>query len=155
GSPSVAVRSAATITLRVRCTQQILATTFPVPRCPGLGAYPGWVLTTTSWTVLPAIDDPDLVTLPDTSTSMKAGSGPAGGRALLPGRVTQFCPHFGRLGLFSNPLKLLGAAPPLSVLSFDHWLPQNVTKVPCAAFLFPITKFPPAVTPNAMIVTVC
>jgi hypothetical protein len=63
---------------------------------------------------------------------------------LLPGSVVQLCPHTGAVVLSSNPLKLLGALPPLSELSFDHWAPQNVTVVPFAALLFPIAKVPPA-----------
>ena len=36
------------------------------------------------------------------------------------------------------------AAPPLRSFSFHHCAPQNVTAVPIAAFLSPITKVPPA-----------
>ena len=50
--------------------QQIWATTVPVPACPGLGAYPESVLTTTSWTVSPAIVEPDLLMVLETITAM-------------------------------------------------------------------------------------
>src|SRR5438094_10455594 len=69
---------------------------------------------------------------------MKSGSGPAGGCGLLPGPVVQFAPQLGVAGLSANPLKLAGAAPPLSVLSFHHCAPQNVTWVPLALLPSPI-----------------
>src|SRR5262249_6373661 len=37
-----------------------------------------------------------------------------------------------------------GAAPPLSVFSFHHCAPQNVTAVPFVAFPSPMTNVPPA-----------
>ena len=48
------------------------------------------------------------------------------------------------LVVLANPLKLAGAAPPLSVFSFDHPAPQNVTGFPTTAAWSPITNDPPA-----------
>ena len=50
--------------------QQNVATIVPVPGCPGLGAYPGPIFTTTMWTELPEIVDPDFETAPVTTTPM-------------------------------------------------------------------------------------
>jgi hypothetical protein len=76
---------------------------------------------------------------------MNAGSGPAGGRELLPGRVDQFVPQVGAaFGLFEKPLKAAGAAPPLRLFGFAHWAPQKVTWVPTVELPSPITKLPPA-----------
>src|SRR6266481_740265 len=122
----------------------MVATTVPVPGWPGFCAYPPFVLTITSWTVLPEIVEPDFEMELDTITAMKAGSGPAGGGGLFPGAVDQVTPQAGRLpGAFSKPLNEAGAAPPLRSFNFHHCAPQNVTAVPIAAFLSPITKVPP------------
>ena len=42
----------------------------------------------------------------------------------------------------TQPLNDDGASPPLSVLSFHHCAPQNVTAVPTAALPSPIVKLP-------------
>jgi hypothetical protein len=65
---------------------------------------------------------------------MNAGSGPAGGGALLPGSVLQPVPQLGVDGSFAKPLNAAGADPPLSEFSFHHWAPQKVTDVPAALF---------------------
>ena len=116
--------------------------TVPVPGWPGSGWYPGSVRTTTMWTIVPEIVDPDLEIELETITAMKAGTVP-GGPALLPGPVDQRVPQVaGTLGLFAKPLKLSGADPPLSEFSFAHWAPQNVTCEPTPADWSPTTKAP-------------
>ena len=96
--------------------------------------------------MLPEIVEPDFEMELDTITAMKAGSGPAGGGALVPGAVDQPTPHAGRLaGEFAKPLNAAGAPPPLRSFDFHHCAPQNVTAVPIAAFRSPITNAPPAV----------
>ncbi len=74
---------------------------------------------------------PDLAAELVTITAMYLGSGPAGGRALLPGSVLKDAPQLGVLRLAAKPLKLAGAPPPLSELSCAHCAPQNVTKAAC------------------------
>src|SRR5436309_7463210 len=74
---------------------------------------------------------------------MKAGSGPAGGGALLPGSVLQSVPQLGVAGFRAKPLKAAGAGPPLNEFSFHHCGPQNVTCVPAALLPSPITNAPP------------
>ncbi len=56
----------------------------------------------------------------------------AGGLELLPGPVVQVMPHFGGSAesVTAKPLKLAGAVPPLSLLTFDHFAPQKVTLAP-------------------------
>ena len=44
--------------------------------------------------------------------------------------------------LTGKPLKLAGANPPLSELSFHHCAPQKVTGSPTVAFWSPITNDP-------------
>src|SRR6516165_4852148 len=91
-------------------------------------------------TVLPEIFEPDLVVLLVTMMPMYDGSGPFGGFALLPGPVVQSTPQLGVAGVAAKPLKLAGAGPPLSVLSFHHCAPQKVTCVPLALLPSPITN---------------
>src|SRR5437016_821558 len=105
------------------------------------------------WTVLPEICGPDCELELVTITAMKAGKGPAGGGALLPGSVLQSMPQAGVAGLRAKPLKLAGAGPPLRVFSFHHWGPQNVTAVPGVLLPSPITNAPPP-GKNAKISTV-
>src|SRR5690242_5649762 len=93
--------------------------------------------------VLPEICAPDFDDELATITPMKAGNGPAGGGALLPGSVVQPVPQLGTDGFLAKPLKLAGAAPPLSAFSFDHCEPQNVTLVPFELLPSPITNAPP------------
>src|SRR5438128_12534707 len=73
---------------------------------------------------------------------MKAGSGPAGGGALLPGSVLQSVPQLGVFGFRAKPWKLAGAGPPLKEFSCHHCAPQKVTDVPTALFRSPITNEP-------------
>ena len=61
----------------------------PVPGLPGLGAYPGLVFTITTSLMSPVITDPLWVTLLETMTPMKAGSGPGGGGVEFPVSVDQ------------------------------------------------------------------
>jgi len=100
----------------------------------------------TMCTVLPEIVEADLMIELETITAMNSGSGPGGGCALLPGPVVQFVPHVTLGGFFSKPLNEAGALPPVRLFSFDHCAPQNVTEVPIAALLSPITKLPPLAT---------
>src|SRR5579872_6139086 len=93
--------------------------------------------------VSPEMVEPDFVIELATITPMYEGSGPPGGDALLLGPVVQLVPHTGGTALSSNPLNDDGVGPPLRVLSFDHWAPQNVTAVPLALLPSPITKPPP------------
>src|SRR5438876_8489536 len=67
------------------------------------------------------------------------GATAGGGSELLPGSVVQGLQPFAWL---AQPLKLGGADPPLSELSFHHWAPQNVTVLPTIAFWSPITNMP-------------
>jgi hypothetical protein len=71
-------------------------------------------------TVSPEISEPDFDIELETITPMNEGSGPAGGGGLLPGPVVQFVPQLGVDGSSAKPLKLAGAVPGLSVLSFHH-----------------------------------
>src|SRR5258706_2087289 len=79
-------------------------------------------------------------------TPMKAGSGPDGGGAELPGSLDQSRPQVGVRGSSAKPLKLLGAPRPLNVLSLAHCAPQNVTELPTLACWSLMTKLP---TPGA------
>src|SRR4051812_41313385 len=82
--------------------------------------------------------------------AMKAGSGPGGGGALLPGSVVQATPQ-PLAGFRANPLKAAGAAPPVRMFRLDHCAPQNVTTA--AAILSPTTNAPPRVpNPNTSVV---
>ena len=82
--------------------------------------------------------EPDLVTLPDAITAMNCGT-VSGGCELLPGRLVQCPPQLA--GTISvKPLNESGAAPPLRVLSFAHFAPQNVTVFPGIALPSPITN---------------
>ena len=93
--------------------------------------------------MLPDVVGPDLAAELVTITPISAGRGPSGGGELLPGAARQAIPHVGVLGLLAKPLKLRGAGPPVRKLTFAHWAPQNVTELPTAALLSPITKAPP------------
>src|SRR5713226_3598985 len=94
-------------------------------------------------TVSPEICESDCELELVTITLMKAGRGPAGGGALLPGSVLQFRPQLGVAGLIAKPLKLAGAGRAPRVFSFHHWGPQKVTAVPGKLLPSPITKAPP------------
>ena len=98
-------------------------------------------MTTTTWSVLPEIVEPDFVDELVTITAMYGGSGPAGGGELLPGSVLQVEPHAGVAGFLAKPLKSEGAEPPLREFVFDHCAPQKVT-VPIEVKL-PTTNAPP------------
>ena len=105
------------------------ATTLPVPSCPGLGPYPGSVATITISFTLPLIVEPDLVMLLDTTTAWYCET-VAGGPELLPGAVDHVPPHVGAAFVFSKPLKLAGAEPPLRLLCLLHCEPQKLTWAP-------------------------
>src|SRR6266849_7808697 len=97
----------------------------------------------------PEIFEPDFVTLLDTRMPMYAGTA-AGGFELFPGPVVQVMPHFGGSAerVAAKPLKLAGAAPPLRLLTFDHFAPQKVTLAPIWALWSPTTKAPLAGNAN-------
>src|SRR5258708_559243 len=102
----------------------------------------------TSWRMLHVTLAPFGAILLDTSTTMYAGSVPAGGAVRLPGSIVQRVLELGVAGLSSKPLKLLACTDwAVMGFSFHHWPPQNVTAVPVADFLSPITKLPPAAVP--------
>jgi hypothetical protein len=67
----------------------------------------------------------------------------ADGSELAPGPVDHVLPQLGLLDPSSNPLKLLGAVPPLSVFDPDQWASQNVTGSPMTALRSPTMKLPP------------
>src|SRR5579859_6046549 len=92
--------------------------------------------------VVEATTDPSWVTLLATATSMYSGSGAGGGSELLPVPVVQASAHMGAGNELTQPLNDDGASPPLSVLSFHHCAPQNVTWLPRAALPSPIVKLP-------------
>ena len=106
-----------------------------------MGAYPEFVLTTRILGISPEMVGPDLFTLLETRTPIKEGN-EAGGLPLFPGRAIHVPPHDGGevLVFVANPLKLSGAAPPLSELSVDQLAPQNVTVAPVALSWSPMTK---------------
>jgi hypothetical protein len=88
----------------------------------------------------PEMVEPDFVIELEAITAMNEGT-LSGGFELFPGLLVQLPPQV--LGAVSaNPLKALGAAPPLSELTFAHFVPQNVTVLPTAASRSPITKEP-------------
>jgi hypothetical protein len=93
--------------------------------------------------MLPEIVEPDLLIELAAITVMVLGT-EFGGGALLPGSVFHVPGQEAGLGVVkrAKPLKVFGAAPPLRVLAFDHWAPQNVTFFPTTAFRSPITKLP-------------
>jgi hypothetical protein len=76
----------------------------------------------------PEITEPDLVIELATITVI-LGATVAGGGALLPGSVLHMPPQAGGLGVITSakPLNAAGAAPPLTLFSFDHCALQNVT----------------------------
>jgi hypothetical protein len=106
----------------------------PVPAWPGLGPYPGSVLTTTIRTWFPESVLPDFVADVATTTPMYAGT-PLTGGALAPPEVVQVPPHkvggldVGRTTLSAKPLNADGAELPERLLSFAHWAPHHVTFV--------------------------
>ena len=55
-----------------------------------------------------------------------------GGSELLPGLLFHVPPQIGGFVFveFAKPLKLAGAAPPLSLFTLDHFAPQKVTLAP-------------------------
>src|SRR5437660_8634168 len=119
-----------------------MATTVPVPGWPGLGAYPGSVLITTTLAVSPERVAPALLIELDAITAMNWGT-VAGESELLPDWVVQLAPQVAGLPAeATKPLKAVGAGPPLSALSFDHCVLQNVTPLPTVAFRSPIAKDP-------------
>jgi hypothetical protein len=77
-------------------------------------------------------------------TLIYAGSGAAGRKPLLPPSVLQPIPQAGTVGLTANPLKLVGAGPPLKLFNPDHCALQKVTGVPLRLFPSPMTKPPVA-----------
>ena len=80
-----------------------------------------------------------------TSMAVYDGTLP-GGVELSPGPVDHVPLHqVAPAGLFANPLKLLGAGPPLMWFALDQLLPQNVTPPNPLASRSPMTKFPPTV----------
>src|SRR5436190_962783 len=122
---------------------QMTPTMLPVPACPGLGAYPGLGCTITICAMFPEIVAPVWRMELDAITAITGGM-LLGGAALLPGSAVHVPPQVGLGLLFSKPLKLAGAGPPLRELAFDHCAPQKVTLFPTTAFWFPMTKAPPA-----------
>src|SRR4051794_15960701 len=121
---------------------QMTPTILPVPACPGSGAYPGLVCTITICVMFPEIIAPVGLRELDPITAITGGM-LLGGAALLPGSAAPVPPQVGLGLLFSKPLKLAGAGPPLRELAFDHCAPQKVTLFPTTAFWFPMTKAPP------------
>src|SRR5215510_2010458 len=105
----------------------------------------------TSLVTLPLIVGPllvaELVTIMVMNLGTLAGApvSPPAGAVHVPPQLTGF-----ELVLFAKPLKLAGAAPPLSEFCLAHWAPQNVTFCPTTAFRSPIVKF----TCSAVIVNV-
>src|SRR5712692_10475193 len=93
--------------------------------------------------MFPEIVGPDLLDELVTMTPISRGSGPSGGGVLLPGSVLHPAPQLGVPGLSAKPLKLRGAGPPVSELTFAHCAPQNITELPTTAFLSPMTNAPP------------
>src|SRR3954447_3602729 len=94
----------------------------------------------TMWAMSPEICDPDFVDLLVTMTAMNAGSGPAGGGALLPGSVLHVPPHTGAETFRAKPLNDDGAELALRTFTFHHCELQKVT-VP-VVLLSPITNAP-------------
>src|SRR5688500_14164442 len=97
----------------------------------------------------PEMIEPSFVTLLDTTTAMYSGTA-GGGPELLPGSVIHSDPHVGAALVFSKPLKLGGATPPLSWLFWCHCEPQKYTLEPtwCCVWL-PITNTPSEGKANA------
>ncbi len=76
--------------------------------------------------MLPLISGPDFVIELETNTPMKVGT-LLGGEEVTPVEAVQVPPHV-RAPLFAtNPLKELGAGPPLNEFSWDHCGLRNVT----------------------------
>ncbi len=78
-----------------------------------------------------------------TRTATKDGT-VAGGPELFPVSVDHVEPQVAGVTsrLSANPLRLLGAGPPLSELVVAHCAPQKVTDAPSDALLSPTTKAP-------------
>src|SRR5579872_33622 len=78
-----------------------------------------------------------------TNTSSGPLGSVAGGSELLPGSVVNV-PAQGLsaegVTVTAQPLKLAGAAPPLTTLSFHHCAPQNVTDELVTALVSPTTN---------------
>ena len=93
----------------------------PVPGWPGLGAYPGSVLTITIFLTSPEIVASDWETVLETTTARYAGTLP-GGLGLLPADVEYPVPQAGGVvpAPEANPLKLVGAIPWLRRFEADH-----------------------------------
>src|SRR6516162_10176241 len=89
----------------------------------------------------PLITDPDLVTWDATIIAVYDGT-VAGGGTLFPGFVDHGTPATGSAGESSNPLKLAGAGPPLSVFSCGQVSAQNVTDFPIAEPIGPTVASP-------------
>ena len=87
---------------------------------------------------------PDCVIELATITLIVDGS-VAGGIELPPVPFVHVPPQNGGLGVvfWAKPLKDEGAAPPLNLLDFAHFPPQNVTCCPTTALRSPMTKLGP------------
>ena len=86
-------------------------------------------MTTTAPTTSPAITGPDFATVLVRITT-KGELSVAGGAELFPGLVDHSPSQspfvvIVTVPLSAYPLKLAGAGPPLRLLSFAHWAPQN------------------------------
>src|SRR2546429_5338541 len=92
--------------------------------------------------VVPLICAPLFTTESVEITPRYAGSGPAGGGALLPGSVFQVSLHVGAAGLLAKPLNAAGAVPPVTTFRLAHWAPQNVTVLPTPLEPSPTTNAP-------------
>src|SRR4051794_30104854 len=95
--------------------------------------------------LLPVMVAPFFTTELVDSIAVYCGTAPAGGALLPPGDVHEPPQVVGPAGEFEKPLNAVGAAPPLTVLSVDQLLPQNVTLLPTAELPLPTAKFPPFV----------
>ena len=94
--------------------------------------------------MLPATPGPNFVIELATITLMVDGT-VAGGLEVIPVPLVHVPPQNGGLGeVFSaKPLKEEGAEPPLNLLDFVHFAPQNVTRCPTTALRSPMTKLGP------------
>ena len=94
--------------------------------------------------MLPEMPDPDLVIELATITLMVDGS-VAGGPELPPTPLVHVPPQNAGLGVVfsAKPLKAEGAGPPVNLLDFAQFPPQNVTCCPTTALRSPMTKLIP------------